>query len=133
MAIAFGLLAVAGASGQVRLLSLAITLLGFGSGLFTVGGVALMMDLTAAQHTGLFAGAWTLVRAVATGPASVAGGALVSFLTSLGATAGQAYALVFAFEGLGVLVALVFLARVGVQSFQREVGAFGQMVAEAAD
>lgn len=133
MGAAFALLALAGAGGQERLLSSAITLLGLGSGLFTVGGVAIMMDLTAAQHTGLFAGAWTLVRSVATGPASVVGGALVSFITSLGATAGQAYALVFMVEGLGVVAALVFLARVGVESFQREVSGFGQLVGEAAD
>jgi BCD family chlorophyll transporter-like MFS transporter len=133
MAVAFALLAAAGVTEQARLLPPAITLLGFSSGLFTVGGVAMMMDLTAAQHTGLFAGAWTLVRSVATGPASVTGGALVSFVQSLGATAGQSYALVFAFEGLGVLVALLFLARVGVQRFQREVTGFGQLAAEAAD
>jgi BCD family chlorophyll transporter-like MFS transporter len=133
MAVAFALLAAAGLTEQASLLPLAITLLGFSSGLFTVGGVAMMMDLTAAEHTGLFAGAWTLVRSVATGPASVTGGALVSFVHGLGATAGQAYALVFALEGLGVLVALLFLARVGVQRFQREVTGFGHLAAEAAD
>jgi BCD family chlorophyll transporter-like MFS transporter len=133
MAVAFALLALAGLTEQPRLLPLAITLLGFSSGLFTVGGVAMMMDFTAAQHTGLFAGAWTLVRSVATGPASVTGGAFVSFFQSLGVTAGQAYAFVFALEGLGVLLALLFLARVGVQRFQREVSSFGQFAAEAAD
>jgi BCD family chlorophyll transporter-like MFS transporter len=133
MAVAFALLAASGLTQQARLLPLAITLLGFSSGLFTVGGVAMMMDLTAAQHTGLFAGAWTLVRSVATGPASVTGGALVSLIHSLGATAGQAYAVVFALEGLGVLIALLLLARVGVQRFQREVSSFGHLAAEAAD
>jgi len=130
---AFALLALAGFTEAERLLTLAITALGFGSGLFTVGGVALMMDLTAARHTGLFAGAWTLVRTLATGPASVTGGALVAGFAGLGATAGQAYGLVFALEGVGVIVAAFLLAHVGVQSFQREMAPFGQVASEAMD
>ena len=133
MAVGFGLLAYTGVAAQPRMLSLAITLLGFGSGLFTVGGVALMMDMTTAGHTGLFAGAWTLTQAVAKGPAAIVGGGLVSLFLSLGATAAQAYAAVFALEGLGVLLSLLFLARVGVQSFRREVGSFGALAAEAMD
>jgi BCD family chlorophyll transporter-like MFS transporter len=129
----FALLSLAGFAHQARLLSLAITVLGFGSGFFTVGGVALMMDLTAAKHTGLFAGAWTLMRNLATGPASIAGGALISSFVTLGTTPGQAYSLVFALEGLGSLIALFLLARVGVKAFQREVAPFGVLAAEAID
>ena len=133
MAVGFGLLAYTGFAGLPALLSAAITVLGVGSGLFTVGGVAMMMDMTAAGHTGLFAGAWTLTQAVAKGPAAIAGGALVSFFLSLGATPAQAYAGVFVLEGLGVLLSLLFLARVGLQSFRREVGGFGMLAAEAMD
>ncbi len=133
MAAGFGLLAYTGFAFQPRLLSAAISLLGFGSGLFTVGGVSLMMDLTSVGHTGLFAGAWTLVQAVAKGPAAIAGGALQSLFVAGGATPGQAYAGVFVLEGLGVLLALFFLARVGVQSFRREVSSFGALAAEAMD
>jgi len=136
MAVAFGGLALAGLVGPSlgRWLSLAITVLGFGSGVFTVGGVALMTDLTTAQHSGLFAGAWTLARNIATGLASLTGGALVHTFNTAGASLGQAYALVFALEGVGALVALIFLARVGVQAFQREVAGFTtQAVAETMD
>jgi MFS transporter, BCD family, chlorophyll transporter len=133
MGLGFGLLALTGFAAMPRLLSTAITLLGFGSGLFTVGGVALMMDLTAAGHTGLFAGAWTLIQAVAKGPAAIAGGALVTGLVRLGATPAEAYAGVFLLEGLGVLLSVLFLARVGVQAFRREVGSFGALAAEAMD
>jgi BCD family chlorophyll transporter-like MFS transporter len=133
MGLGFGLLAYTGYAELPRLLSTAITLLGFGSGLFTVGGVALMMDMTSAGHTGLFAGAWTLTQAVAKGPAAIVGGGLVSLFESLGATPAQAYAGVFALEGLGVLLSLVFLARVGLPAFRREVGSFGALAAEAMD
>lgn len=131
MAAAFIGLALAGLGGPplARWLSLAITVLGFGSGVFTVGGVALMTDLTTAQQSGLFAGAWTLARNVATGLASVAGGAAVHQFDLAGATLGQAYALVFALEAVGALVSLLFLARVGVQTFQREVAGFTSQAA----
>ena len=124
--LAFGGLALAGLGGpsQSHWLSLVISVLGFGSGVFTVGGVALMTDLTTAAHTGLFAGAWTLARNLATWLASLTGGALVHQFGVLGATPGQAYALVFFLEGLGSILSLVFLARVGVQVFQREVAGF---------
>ncbi len=133
MAAGFGLLALTGFANQPRLLSLAITVLGFGSGLFTVGGVSLMMDMTSAAHTGLFAGAWTLIQAVAKGPAAIVGGALQSLLVSNGATVAQAYAGVFVLEGLGVLLSLFFLSRVGVQAFRREVGSFGTLAAQTMD
>ncbi len=133
MAAAFGLLAYTGLALQAHWLSLALTLLGLGSGLFTVGGVALMMDMTSAAHTGLFAGAWTLVQAVAKGPASIVGGALQSGLMAAGASSAQAYAAVFALEGAGLLLSLVFLSRVGVQAFQREIASFGTLAAQAMD
>lgn len=135
MATAFLGLAGAGLGGPslARWLSLAITVLGFGSGVFTVGGVSLMTDLTTAQQSGLFAGAWTLARNLATGLASLTGGALVHNFSLLGATVGQAYALVFALEALGSVVSLLFLARVGVEAFQREVAGFTQAAAQTMD
>jgi BCD family chlorophyll transporter-like MFS transporter len=130
---AFALLAFASVSQQVHWLSLAITVLGFGAGLFTVGGVALMMDMTSTEQTGLFVGAWTLIQALAKGPASIAGGALQTGFAALGATPAQAYAGVFAAEGLGVLVAVYLLSRVGVAAFRHEVASFGTLAAEAMD
>ena len=98
-----------------------------------MGGIALMMDMTSTEQTGLFVGAWTLIQALAKGPASIAGGALQSGFVALGANAAQAYAGVFAFEGLGVLVAVFLLSRVGVAAFRKEVASFGALTAEAMD
>jgi BCD family chlorophyll transporter-like MFS transporter len=133
MVAAFGVLVFASLAEQAPWISPAILALGFGSGLFTVGGVSLMMDMTSAEHTGLFVGAWTLIQASAKGPASIAGGALVSALLNAGGTAGQAYAGVFAVEAVGLLAALAFLSRVGVQTFRREVASFASLAAEAMD
>jgi BCD family chlorophyll transporter-like MFS transporter len=130
---AFALLAYAGLNGQASLLPLAILCLGLGAGFFTVGGVAMMMDMTFAAHTGLFVGAWTLVQAAAKGPAAIIGGALQTALVNAGATAAQAYAGVFAFEGVGILLSIFFLSRVGARVFQQQAESFERVLAHTAD
>lgn len=130
---AFGLLAFSSFAGRSAWLPLAITFLGLGAGFFTVGGVSMMMDLTFAEHTGLFVGTWTLVQAVAKGPAAIAGGALQTTLMGSGATAAQAYAGVFFFEGLGIVISIFFLSRVGVRAFRSRFEALDRVIAHAAD
>lgn len=110
-----------------------ITVLGLGAGLFTVGGVALMMDMTSSKHTGLFVGAWTLVQALAKGPASLVSGGLYNVFLSLGATAGQGYGMIFSLEVLGVLLSIVFLRQVAVKDFRQEVISLGVLASEAMD
>jgi len=110
-----------------------IAALGLGSGLFTVGGVALMMDMTSSAHTGLFVGAWTLVQALAKGPASLASGGLYSLFVGLGAPASQGYGGVFALEALGVLLSILFLRQVAIKDFRQEVVSLGVLVSEATD
>ncbi len=133
MVLAFAGLALSALGGRPEVLSGAIAFLGLGAGLFTVGGVSLMMDLTSAIHTGLFAGAWTLVSAVGRGPASIAGGAVHSALAAGGASQAQAYAGVFALEALGLLLALWLLGRVRVRRFRERVDSFGALAAQAMD
>ena len=110
-----------------------ISLLGLGAGLFTVGGVALMLDMTASRHAGLFVGVWTLVQAMAKGPASLVSGGLHGALIAGGALPGQAYGGVFLIEATGLLIAIIMLRRVGVQRFQREVEHFHTLVSETLD
>jgi BCD family chlorophyll transporter-like MFS transporter len=119
--IAFAGLAFSALSLSGSILLFMIVILGAGAGLFTVGGIALMMDMTPASQTGLFIGAWTLIQALARGPSSFAGGALQSIFLSTGSTPGEAYAYVFAIEGTGLLLSLLFLQKVNVEEFQSEV------------
>jgi BCD family chlorophyll transporter-like MFS transporter len=114
-------------------ISLVIVLLGIGGGLFTVGGVALVMDMTSTQHTGLFVGAWTLVQALARGPASLVSGGLYDLFMAWGATAGQGYGTIFILEAIGLLISLYFLRRVVVVDFHQEVVSFGTLATEAMD
>jgi MFS transporter, BCD family, chlorophyll transporter len=130
---AFGLLAYASLAGQAAWLPLAILFLGLGAGFFTVGGVSMMMDMTFVEHTGLFVGAWTLVQAVAKGPAAIAGGAFQTALVASGSTAAQAYAGVFLFEGIGILVSIIFLWQVHLQSFRSRAESLERVLAQSAD
>lgn len=133
MVLAFAGLALSAFANQPRALSGAITFLGLGAGFFTVGGVSLMMDMTSAIHTGLFAGAWTLVQAVAKGPASITGGAIQSILEAFGATQAQAYGAVFSVEAIGLLLAILLLSRVQVKHFRTAIDSFGKLAAQTMD
>ena len=130
--LAFGGLAMTAISLSPGLLPLWILLLGIGGGFFTVGAIALMMDMTPATQTGLFIGAWTLLQALARGPASFAGGALHSAALKLGAATSQAYAAVFLVEAAGLVISLLLLRRVNVEEFQVEAGELKMGGAEAA-
>lgn len=126
-------LALAGFIQQVALLNPCILLLGFGSGLYTVGSVSLMMDLTTTHATGLFIGVWTFIQAAAKGPAALAGGALQTLFIGLGASQAQAYGAVFVVEALGLVVALLFLRRLQLKQFAQQslAGGFGALTGEA--
>ncbi len=133
MVAAFGSLATSGFAQSANMLAAIITLLGLGAGFFTVGSVSLMMDMTSSQHTGLFVGAWTLVQALAKGPALITSGGLQSAFLAAGALPGQAYGAIFALEAAGLLLAILMLHRVGVRRFQHEVGSFWAFAAENLD
>ena len=114
-------LAVSGFTGNGQVLNLIISLLGLGAGFFTIGSIALMMDLTTSQHVGLFIGGWTLVQAAAKGPASIMSGVFQQIFSSLGLLPGQAYGAVFIVEAIGIVVAIFILNQVNIQKFQDEI------------
>ncbi|MGD8632961.1 MAG: BCD family MFS transporter [Anaerolineales bacterium] len=131
MVISFASLSLSAIIGTPQLLPAAILLLGVGAGFFTVGGVALMMDMTSTVHTGMFVGAWTLIQAFAKGPTAIIGGALYTGFNSLGLSVGQAYAGVFMIEAAGLLISLLFLKQVTVDKFKRSLDSIGRVAAEA--
>ena len=120
IAISFAVLAISGFSQNGQLLNLTIGLLGLGAGFFTVGSVALMMDMTVSRHIGLFVGAWTLVQAVAKGPAAILAGGFQQMFSSLGLLPGQAYGAVFMLEAAGIILAILVLNGVTIQNFKDE-------------
>jgi len=119
--IGFSALAFSGFTGNSQNINEALILLGIGAGLFTIGSIALMMDLTADQHIGLYIGAWTLVQALAKGPASILSGAFQQMFVSFGFSSGQSYGSVFLIEATGVLVAIYILNGIKVDNFKKEI------------
>ena len=121
IAIGFSALAFSGFTGNSQNINETLILLGIGAGLFTIGSIALMMDLTADQHIGLYIGAWTLVQALAKGPASILSGAFQQMFVSFGFSSGQSYGSVFLIEATGVLVAIYILNGIKVDNFKKEI------------
>lgn len=119
--IAFTLLALASLAGCRSLVRPSVLAMGLGMGAFTVGGLALMMDLTAKEQVGLFMGTWTLAQALANGLASVGGGIVHDAGLALWGSEAGAYASVFLVEAGGLLGVLVLLLGLDVARFQKEV------------
>jgi MFS transporter, BCD family, chlorophyll transporter len=121
-------LAAVGLTADPWALRGAVSLFGLAAGLLTTGSIILMIDLTAAETAGTFIGAWGLAQAMARGFASLLGGGLLSLgknwtgaAAVLEPTAGQllpAYALVFATQAVGMLVAIALVNLVDIQAFQ---------------
>jgi BCD family chlorophyll transporter-like MFS transporter len=128
---AFSGLAGTALVGVASSLPLIIIFLGLGAGFFTVGGVALMMDMTSREYTGLFVGAWTLLQALAKGPTAIIGGGLQSILVAFGSSPAQAYAGVFILEAVGLTLGLIFLRQVAVDRFRGDVESFGTLAVES--
>lgn len=130
--VAFASLTLASVGGYLPLVRPGIFVLGLGTGVFTVGGLALMMDLSVKEQVGLFMGAWTLAQALANGLASVGGGMLHDAGLALFASEAGAYALVFGVEAAGSLAIIALLVQVDVIRFRTEVAELsGHLFGEA--
>lgn len=97
------------------------TLMGVGLfiGIFNVGALALMMEMTIAGATGMYMGLWGTAQGLAMGTSSFASGALHTSLIGSGAMSPEhAYFGIFVFEGLGLLLAGYIIYKVSVSKFQ---------------
>ncbi|GAB4542346.1 MAG: BCD family MFS transporter [Pleurocapsa sp.] len=118
VAICFVLIIISGFTQQPVVLQLAMLLFGAAAGMATVGGISLMLDLTAAETAGTFIGAWGLAQAVSRGVATLLGGVVLDVGKAVFGIPLLAYGLVFALQALGMIAAVVILDRVNVQEFQ---------------
>ena len=100
------------ALGEARsLVTPGLILLGLGLGLWNIGTLGLMMDMSPAGRAGTFLGFWTLCVTFARG-FGVAGGGIVRDI-ALAATGEHAlaYATVFVLGGIGLLISWLALRR----------------------
>lgn len=113
-------LALLGAVALLRALPLVMPVLvcfGLGFGVFTVGGVSLLMAMNSEEQAGSYLALWSVVQLVARGAGITAGGAIRDWALALTGQFNLAYATVFFVEALGLFLAIVLLRRVDVAGF----------------
>jgi BCD family chlorophyll transporter-like MFS transporter len=109
---------MAGFAGNAELLKVSLLCFGLASGIITAGATSLMLDLTAAETAGTFIGAWGLAQAMARGLATVLGGGVLNLGKLLFSQPVLSYAMVFAIQALGMILAIWVLNKVNVREFQ---------------
>jgi BCD family chlorophyll transporter-like MFS transporter len=124
-----------GASSAAHNLSLVrplLILFGLGFGIFTVGGVSLLMAMSVEGRAGAYLGLWSVIQLVGRGAGIAVGGVLRDVALALTGDFAGAYASVFWIEALGVLACIWLLRRVDVAGFAGERGQVGRAEAFAA-
>ena len=109
-----------------------LVLFGLGFGVFTVGGVSLLMAMSREGRAGVYLGLWSVIQLVGRGAGIAAGGLLRDVTLSLTGGFAEAYASVFWIEALGALACIWLLGRVDVSGFAGERGQVGRAEALAA-
>ena len=118
VALCFGLIILAGFTQQPKMLQSAMIFFGIAAGIATVGGINLMLDLTAAETAGTFIGAWGLAQAMSRGLATFIGGVILDIGKNIFSTPLMSYSLVFIIQALSMLLAIAFLEKVNVKEFK---------------
>ncbi|MEL6581545.1 MAG: BCD family MFS transporter [Cyanobacteria bacterium J06621_12] len=118
VACCFSIIIAAGFTQQPKMLQSAMVLFGIATGIATVGGISLMLDLTAAKTAGTFIGAWGLAQAMSRGVATFVGGVILDVGKSIFDIPLLAYSLVFAIQAVGMILAIAILKQVDVKEFK---------------
>ncbi|RMF26578.1 MAG: MFS transporter [Cyanobacteria bacterium J083] len=118
VAICFGLIILAGLTQEPKILQSAMVLFGIATGIGTIGGISLMLDLTAAETAGTFIGAWGLAQAMSRALATLMGGVVLDIGKNLFSSPLFAYSLVFTLQAIGMLLATLILEQINVTEFK---------------
>jgi BCD family chlorophyll transporter-like MFS transporter len=105
-----------------------LIVMGLGIGLFDVGALSMMMDMTIEGQVGLYMGIWGMAQGFGNGFANVLSGAFHTlFIEIARMTPTVAYGVIFGFEALMMGMAIVMLRGISVQEFKgltrQEIGA----------
>jgi BCD family chlorophyll transporter-like MFS transporter len=93
--------------------------MGLFTGIFNVGALSLMMEMTVPGATGLYMGLWGTSQVMAQGTASVGSGALHTALIGSGMIEpAYAYGAIFGLEAAGLLVAAALVVSVSTSRFR---------------
>ena len=118
----FALFALSAFAGIRGLVTPGLILLGIGLGIWNVGTLGMMMEMSPFGRAGTFLGFWTLVVTLSRGIGVSGGGMARDLSLSLTADFATSYGLVFALGAVGLGLALWTLSRVNVKDVQVENG-----------
>ncbi len=117
LAVTFAVFALS-SFAQIRpLVTPGLILLGLGLGIWNVGTLGLMMDMSPFGKAGTFLGFWTLVVTLARGAGVSGGGIVRDVALQLTGDLHLAYGAAFALGVFGLLLALWLLSRINVAAF----------------
>ena len=130
--LAYAVFAVSSLAGIRGAVTAGLILLGLGLGIWNIGTLGLMMDLSPSGRAGTFLGFWTLTVTLARG-LGVAGGGLVRDVAfSLSGEFSMAYGLVFVAGFAGLLVSWLALRRVRLADYEEGPKPNGELAAALA-
>ncbi len=93
---------------------------GAGFGLYTFGGLSLMVAMSPDPHSGAYLGLWTVAILMSKGLGTLTGGIIRDVMLALGSTAEAAYGSIFAISAAGLIIAAVLVTRIDVIGFVRD-------------
>jgi MFS transporter, BCD family, chlorophyll transporter len=111
LVLTFGLFAVSSLAHIRGLVTPGLILLGIGLGIWNVGTLGLMMDMSPLKRAGTFLGFWTLVVTLGRGFGVASGGIGRDVFLSITGNNGTAYGLVFIVGAIGLAVSYWALTR----------------------
>lgn len=118
--VAFAMFALGAVANIRQLVTPGLLALGVGLGVWNVGTLGLMMDMSPVGRAGAFLGFWTLVVTIARGLGVSGGGIARDLSLQVTGAPGLAYGLVFFAGMVGLGVSLWALSRVNVRDFQAQ-------------
>jgi MFS transporter, BCD family, chlorophyll transporter len=116
----FALLALSSLANIRQLVTPGLILLGVGLGMWNVGTLGLMMDLSPLGKAGTFLGFWTLTVTFSRGFGTSFGGIGRDVMLGISNSLPVSYGVVFGIGAVGLLVGMVCLARVNVRRYKSE-------------
>jgi len=117
-AIGFAMLAGASLFELSAMVKPSLFLMGIFIGVFNVGALALMMEMTVPNATGLYMGLWGTAQALGMGVSSFASGALHTLMIDSGVMEPKhAYFGIFMLEAVGLLLAGYILFKISINQF----------------
>jgi BCD family chlorophyll transporter-like MFS transporter len=99
-----------------------LVLFGIGFGIFTVGGVSLLMAMSVEDQAAAYLALWSVIQLVSRGAGIAAGGLLRDAALAVTGSFANTYGIVFWLEALGALFCIWLLRRADVQGFASNSG-----------